>query len=463
MIYLGVEYGAKFVLEGPNGTRAVFNDSTDADYVGDLSPESSGLDAPEMREDSASRVEADGAIFGDFFADKRPVILQGTIIATSKAQRNERVGKLRAASDAKTTNATLWWEDAAAGKLRVDLRRQQPLRVTGGWVKTFQLSMVAADSRILSYNLGSVEDTEVVLKTSSIFAPGNVSAVSYNGTGAWTNINNVKAADAVFATTTSKQPQAIVANTFSLGVPSTAIVKWVVTEVTGKSSVANNFAWTQTFFGVNMTAGLAGLEEAENDTTYVVGDPASLQKFSTTNTGRFQEIGTPGTRPEYAFKHFGAHWAPTPAMLNAPNFGVGVIFEGLVESPGTLSIDAVRVGYSYYETANVVVTNQGNVHAPAVIKVTGPLNEPLLINSASGETFRYSGFLEAGRTLVIDTEAFTIVEEGTGIVGPVNRYDNVAVGSEWLQIQPGSNQVLLGGEEGTSATKLKVEYRSAWE
>lgn len=150
MSFVGVEYGCKYTLTGPDGTVAVFNDSTSPYYVGMLSPESSGLDGSEVREDSADRVEADGAIHGAFFAGRRPVILTGTIDNGGSATvRNERVGRLQAASKALREDAILTWKPLGAPEeLQVSLRLQQPLRITKGFVKDFQVSMVAADPGI---------------------------------------------------------------------------------------------------------------------------------------------------------------------------------------------------------------------------------------------------------------------------------------------------------------------------
>lgn len=146
----GPEYGVKFTLEGPDGTKAVFNDSTDPNYVGILSPESSGLDSADVRESAADAVEADGGIHGNFFYGRRPVVLQGTIIASSATQRNERASRLKQASNAMRADATLKWTPTGSEEMELKLRRQQPLRITKGFVKEFQLSMVSASALIKS-------------------------------------------------------------------------------------------------------------------------------------------------------------------------------------------------------------------------------------------------------------------------------------------------------------------------
>lgn len=152
MTSLGVEWGAKYTLTGPDGTVVVFNDSTDPNFIGVLSPESSGLDSPDVREDATDATEEDGGHHGDFFYGRRPVVLQGTIIASSATQRNERVDKLKRATNALRGDAILKWAPLGgpSNGVELKLRRQQPLRVTKGYTKEFQAPMVSADAYIRS-------------------------------------------------------------------------------------------------------------------------------------------------------------------------------------------------------------------------------------------------------------------------------------------------------------------------
>lgn len=152
----GPQYGVKYTLTGPDGAQAVFNDDTSPYYVGVLSSDSSGLDSADVRENAADMVEFDGGIHGNFYYGRRPVVLSGTILATSATDRNTKVAKLQRASNAMRGDATLVWQPEGGLEQFVKLRRQQPLRVTGPFVKAFQLAMVAADPRIYGSTLTSV-------------------------------------------------------------------------------------------------------------------------------------------------------------------------------------------------------------------------------------------------------------------------------------------------------------------
>lgn len=146
----GPEFGVPYVLTNADGQRAVFNDETDPDYVGVLT-DVSGFDSPEVRENSDDLVEMDGGLHGDFYYGRRPVTLEGQIMHNGDTTlRNMQIAKLQRASSALRDDASLVWTPDGGVQQYVNLRRQQPLRVTGGFNKTFQLSMVASDPRIYS-------------------------------------------------------------------------------------------------------------------------------------------------------------------------------------------------------------------------------------------------------------------------------------------------------------------------
>lgn len=147
---LGISLSTKYVLTGPDGTRAVFNEPSDPDFVGAIT-EVTGLDSPEIRESSENLSGLDGGVHGNFYLGRRPVTLSGTIYNVVSAEdRNKKITKIQQASAALREDATLEWTPAGGEAVYVKLRRQQPLRVSGAWAKEFQLLMVSADPRIYS-------------------------------------------------------------------------------------------------------------------------------------------------------------------------------------------------------------------------------------------------------------------------------------------------------------------------
>lgn len=147
----GPQWGVPYTLEGPDGTKAVFNDETSPYYSGILIPEEcSGLDSAEVRENIVDRTEQDGAIQGDQFYGKRPVVLTGVIIADSPLVRSEAADRIMRASNSMRKDSSLIWTPEGGEQMFTRLRRQQPTRITGNWRKKFQISMVGADPRIYS-------------------------------------------------------------------------------------------------------------------------------------------------------------------------------------------------------------------------------------------------------------------------------------------------------------------------
>lgn len=467
-ISLGVEYGCRYVLERPNGFRAVFNDSTDADFVGTLGPESSGLDAPELREDSADRVENDGAIFGDFFAGKRAVVLQGEINASSPTNRNEKVSKLRKATNAKRDDATLTWEPQGTGqKVFVKLRRAQPLRVTKGYVKEFQASMVAADSRILSSTLQGASKTGVTALSQEKL-PGTATSVVGEAEWppymaglpqiAWTSPNNIKLTDTTYATVNSNTvPQLLVGSNYGFVLPTNAIVTGVEAKIKHKAATAGKWQTYAFIISRNITSQSILTGEWANNEGHIPGGLES--KFSppwlVPTVEETRVVGSSGNLWNYITNL-------SRAVINSSTFGFGVQYTQS-PTPGTLSVDSLALKVYFVEPPEVTVTNEGDADSPAVIEVTGPYENFYIQNNTTGEIMQYNGVLAAGRLLTFDSERFTCMETGTGLSEGINRFGNITFPNDWIQIHPGANRVVAGGLGGSAATKLQVNWRHAWE
>ena len=149
----GVELNVTYELVGPRGVRAVFNDQTDPDYVGMLQ-EVTGTDAPDLTESAENIVQEDGGIHGDFFYNRRPIVLNGLLLNPVDAiDRNVKMEKVSGASDAMRADAILRWTPSGGEKRRVSVRRQNGPRFTGAWQKEFMVGLVAEDPRIYSDTL----------------------------------------------------------------------------------------------------------------------------------------------------------------------------------------------------------------------------------------------------------------------------------------------------------------------
>lgn len=157
---IGVEHGLKYVITGPDGTRAVLNDSTDADYVGYLTPRDgggvTGLERAGVREVSDLLPEADGGVHGTFLRDRLAFTLGGSIPPDAPVTADSWVGRqarLLRATDALSRDAVLAWTPSGAVPVQVSFREQNPTRITGARPKSFLVAGVSAESVIYSQAL----------------------------------------------------------------------------------------------------------------------------------------------------------------------------------------------------------------------------------------------------------------------------------------------------------------------
>jgi hypothetical protein len=143
----------------------VFNDPTSGDYVGALT-EVTGLDSAEIRESASDAVESDGGDHGAFYLGRRPVVLNGRVFGhASVAAREARLDKARRASLALRGDSILKWTPAGAQEVFIPVRRQQPFRESGGWVKDFQISMVS--------ELATIQSTALVTSAAGVAKENN--------------------------------------------------------------------------------------------------------------------------------------------------------------------------------------------------------------------------------------------------------------------------------------------------
>lgn len=149
--------GVKYTLIDSQGFKAVFNDSADADYVGILSGEDavSGLDSAEVRSNTSDLVQGDGGVFAGWsYHGQRNITIQGYIQHTSTADRNAKETKLRRVVDnmMRESGTVAWTPDGGVAS-QVTVRKAQPTRIKGQWMKGFFIGLVAPDPVIYGATL----------------------------------------------------------------------------------------------------------------------------------------------------------------------------------------------------------------------------------------------------------------------------------------------------------------------
>lgn len=156
---IGVENDRAYVITGPDGTRAVLNDTTDSDFVGYVAPRSgggiAGLERSNVREVSDLLPEADGGVHGKFLRDRLTFTISGLILPESTAGDSwvGRQARLLRATDALDADATLSWTPSEAMPVFVKFRSQQATRITEARPKRFLIAGVSAEPAVFSQAL----------------------------------------------------------------------------------------------------------------------------------------------------------------------------------------------------------------------------------------------------------------------------------------------------------------------
>lgn len=165
---MGHELSVPYELTTPDGGRAVFQDSTDPDFVGYLR-EISGLESADTRTSVEDRPGEDGSNFGDFLHGPRIVTFDGFIqTGLTAEERNVKISKLTRATRAMRSDGTLRWTESGRDETMISFRRQQRPVISNRLPKNFLVALIAKDPRIV----GTTEQTLVIPITGSAQGSG---------------------------------------------------------------------------------------------------------------------------------------------------------------------------------------------------------------------------------------------------------------------------------------------------
>jgi len=104
-------------------------------------------------------------------------------------------------------------------------------------------------------------------------------------------------------------------------------------------------------------------------------------------------------------------------------------------------------------------SNLGDLPAyPIAINVTGPVNTPKITNLATGEYIQVAVNLGTSEVLAIayDKDSLVVTKEG------VSCLNQVATGSTYFKLQPGSNPIQLTGSSISDGAVCTVTFRDAY-
>jgi len=100
-------------------------------------------------------------------------------------------------------------------------------------------------------------------------------------------------------------------------------------------------------------------------------------------------------------------------------------------------------------------TVAGTIPVPWVATMTGPLTNPIFEHVGQGRQIALVGTVNAGETLVVDSDARTILLNGT-----TSRYSFLSSTSRWFDLTPGANLLAFRTSSGTGT--LSLAYRAAY-
>ena len=162
----------------------------------------------------------------------------------------------------------------------------------------------------------------------------------------------------------------------------------------------------------------------------------TVNKLTTPNGNPVLGMADAGTQSVTALAPLSATW--TGLYTNDAMAAVGVVMKTSGGAPATLS-----------------VTHPGTVTAEKLtIDFLGPIVNPGVVNTTTGDSVSYSGAVAAGQHLIIDTWNMTATNNGANAIGSVGHSGNVP----FLTLAPGVNSLSVYGSGCSGATSLAVSY-----
>jgi hypothetical protein len=436
-------FEAVYRLTGPDGAVAVFNDPTDANYVGALT-EVTGLDSADIRESASDLTESDGGAHGAFYLGRRPIVLNCRVFGhASVSERDIRIDRARRASLALRGDATLSWKPATRGENLV--ANPRGVTDTAGWSATATgvssggtmtrqtgLSTLAVGTTGLQVVTGGTGNANQGIGYSASVIAGKTYAVSVaarrtvgtaNGEVFIAGVNT-----ATINSTVSSTSFVVYTTTFTAAATGTVVIGI-------RQPTSNTTTGTYQISDVMLAPGV--------DPTYKDGDTAGWfwqGDSGVSASGDFVEQFTT-VRRQQPFRESGA-WVKD---LQIP----------LVSEFATIFSTALKSS-----AMGVAAENRGNYPAYPLVNITGASTNPTV--SDGTRTFKTTGLtLAAGETVQFDmlyhTGVFTN-NAGGRINNSANRYIDFAT-TQWPYLTGNGTTQTFALTGGGSAT---IQYRDSW-
>ncbi|GAA0853516.1 hypothetical protein ACFQVD_26420 [Streptosporangium amethystogenes subsp. fukuiense] len=116
-----------------------------------------------------------------------------------------------------------------------------------------------------------------------------------------------------------------------------------------------------------------------------------------------------------------------------------------------------RTGVSIPAGDTVQAINAGNTATHPVVRMPGPITDPVLVNAATGRTIAFAATVADGKQLVINTDKGTATVDGDSVMSTLT--GSSAPVADWV-LAPGANPITYTAASGNAS--LTLLYRDAW-
>jgi hypothetical protein len=118
----------------------------------------------------------------------------------------------------------------------------------------------------------------------------------------------------------------------------------------------------------------------------------------------------------------------------------------------------VLIGASTYSASSVANNSGDSEGYPISIKVYGPINNPTITNTATGEyiTVNTNVLLNSILTIAYDADSLSVDVDGVSVLS------SVSASSTFFKLQPGANNITLNGSSFSSGAYVTLSYYSGY-
>jgi len=102
--------------------------------------------------------------------------------------------------------------------------------------------------------------------------------------------------------------------------------------------------------------------------------------------------------------------------------------------------------------------NEGNFEAQPDVELTGPITTLTITNESNGDWVNLTGAIPAGEVWVMDTQSRRFYRQSDGAV----RYLYLNVNSDWIMLDPGTNNIRVTATGLTTASRVVFYHRHTY-